>query len=169
MKRSSLLILPLLLATPLFAQEPAVKEKPAQPTAETDPAIIKTNSSYGLGFNSGSAFKQQMSRFGITAKDLDREAFIKGILDAVDGKDPAYTQEKLNAAMLGFQNMVQEREKVLIAENLQKAEEFLAKNKEREGVLSTESGLQYEVIKTGDGESHDGTEGAKFLVNSLAL
>ncbi|MGJ8726744.1 MAG: FKBP-type peptidyl-prolyl cis-trans isomerase N-terminal domain-containing protein [Roseibacillus sp.] len=163
MKKKFLLLLPLFLAAvSLSAQEPTA---PAEPAAETDPAVIKTNSSYGFGFNNGNSFKQQMSRFGLTVEDIDRDEFIKGFMDALDGKEPASGQEALNAAMLGLRNQVQEREKVLAEENLKAAEEFLAKNKEREGVITTESGLQYEILKAGEGEKHDGSEGAKFMVN----
>lgn len=161
-------LLPVLATSSLLAQDPtpaAQPEAPAQPAAETDPAVIRSNSSYGFGYNNGNSFKQQMSRFGLGAEDIDREEFIKGFMDALDSKDPANGQEALNAAMLGLRNQVQAREKVLSEENLKAAEEFLNKNKTREGVVSTDSGLQYEVLKEGEGEKHDGTEGAKFLVN----
>jgi FKBP-type peptidyl-prolyl cis-trans isomerase len=166
MKRKSLFLFPLLLtASPLLAQNATEEEKPAEPAAETDPAAIRTNSSYGFGFNNGNGFKQQMSRFGLGAEDIDREQFIQGFMDALDGKEPANGQEALNAAMLGLRNQVQEREKVLAEENLKAAEEFLAENKQREGVIITDSGLQYEILKQGEGEKHDGSEGSKFLVN----
>lgn len=170
MKRKSLFLFPLVLAiSPLHAQEPAAAEAPAdapaEPAVESDPATIRTNSSYGFGFNNGSSFTQQMSRFGLAAEDIDREQFIKGFMDALDGQEPATGQETLNAAMLGLRNQVQEREKSLAEENLQLAEAFFAENEKREGVITTESGLQYEVVKEGDGEKHDGSEGAKFLVH----
>lgn len=169
MKQKSLLLLPLLLtASPLCAQEPAAKAEsaPSEPAAETDPAIIRSYSSYGFGFNEGIGFKQQISRFGVGSEDIDREQFIKGFMDALDGKEPENGQEALNAAMLGLRNQVQEREKILADENLKVAEAFLAENKEREGVITTDSGLQYEVLKKGDGEKHtEGDQGSRFMVN----
>lgn len=165
MKPKSLFLLPFLWIAPLCAQDQPAPEKPAEAAAETDPATIRANSSYGFGFNNGNGFKQQMSRFGLEAEDIDREQFIQGFLDALDGKEPANGQEALNAAMLGLRNQVQEREKVLADENLKKAEAFLTENKARDGVVTTDSGLQYEVLKSGDGEKYDGTEGSKFLVN----
>ncbi|GHC63109.1 FKBP-type peptidyl-prolyl cis-trans isomerase [Roseibacillus persicicus] len=168
MKLQYFSLLPLLAATSLVAQEGAPAkptEAPAQPAAETDPAVIKSNSSYGFGYNNGNAFKQQMSRFGLGADDIDRDQFIKGFMDALDGNDPANGQDALNAAMLGLRNQIQEREKALGEENLKAAEDFLTKNKSREGVVTTDSGLQYEVLKAGEGPKHDGSEGAKFLVN----
>lgn len=168
MKRKSLFLVPFLLL-PLSAQDPAPAEKPAlkpaEPAAETDPATIKTNSSYGFGFNNGNGFKRQMNQFGLSTEDIDKEEFIKGFMDALDGKEPANGQDALNAAMLGLRNQIQDREKVLAEDNLKAAETFLAENKEREGVITTESGLQYEVLEAGKGETYDGTENAKFLVN----
>lgn len=166
----SLSLVSLLAIAPLHAQAPAAEPAPTpepapQPTAETDPALIKQNSSYGFGYNNGNAFKQQMSRFGLGPNDIDREVFAQGFMDAFDGKEAANGQEALNAAMLGLRNQVQAREKVLAEENLRAAEEFLAKNKQREGVTTTDSGLQYEVLKAGEGEKYDGSEGSTFLVN----
>ncbi|MEM9080286.1 MAG: FKBP-type peptidyl-prolyl cis-trans isomerase [Verrucomicrobiota bacterium] len=164
---SKTIILGLLSTTALVAQEepPSAPATPPQPQAETDPEIIKSNSSYGFGYNTGSQFSQQMSRFGLSSDDIDRERFIKGFLHAVDGKDPENGHDSLNAAMLGLRNLIQEREKMVAEDNLKKGEEFLAENGKKEGVVTTESGLQYEIITKGDGEIYDGTEGAKFMVN----
>ena len=46
-------------------------------------------------------------------------------------------------------------------ENLKKGQEFLAKNAKREGIVTTKSGLQYEVIKEGDGKSPSATDTVK--------
>lgn len=166
MKLNRYLALPLLVAAlPLFAQEGAAPTPPAQPTPETDPAVIKTDSSYGFGFNAGMTFRQQMSRFGVTSDDVDIEQFKKGLLDAINGEETATAQEKINAAMLGLQNRIQEREKEIAEKNLKEAEEFLAENKKREGVLTTESGFQYEVLKESDGVAYDGTANPQFMVN----
>jgi FKBP-type peptidyl-prolyl cis-trans isomerase len=168
MKQKRKFILPLLLAaSPLMAQNAQQPTMPQAelPSPETDPAVIESDSSYGFGYNSGMAFKQQMSRFGLGSEDLDLERFSKGLLDAIKGEDSAVSKEKIDAAMLGLRNQIQEREKVVAAENLQEAEEFLAENKEREEVQTTDSGLQYEVLEEGEGESYDGSENARFLVN----
>ena len=169
MKRKSLLLLPLLLASPLSAQGEAAPAKrpatPAEPAAETDPAIIQANSSYGFGYNNGNSFRQQMSRFALSVEDIDRDKFIEGFFHSLEGKDPEQGQDVLNAAMLGLRNQVQEREKVRGEANLKKTEAFLTENKAREGVITTDSGLQYEIIKAGDGEKYDNSENAKFMVN----
>jgi FKBP-type peptidyl-prolyl cis-trans isomerase FklB len=83
--------------------------------------------------------------------EVDPLYLAKGMLDAKEGKSIF-----IDAAAGGYIMMVmQERQekqleeqyKDYIAEN----EEFLEKNKEKEGVITTESGLQYKVLKMGDG------------------
>ena len=44
-----------------------------------------------------------------------------------------------------------EKKKLEAEENLNKAEEFLAENKNKEGIITTESGLQYKIIEQGTG------------------
>ncbi|MDP0490470.1 MAG: FKBP-type peptidyl-prolyl cis-trans isomerase [Verrucomicrobiota bacterium JB023] len=159
----------IVVASPLFAQDaPVAPEEPvapAEPVAETDPAVIKSDSSYGFGYNNGQQFKRMMSQFGLTAEDIDTDRFIAGFMDAIAEKEAEGGQEKLNAAMLGLRNILQEREQKVAAENLEKAKAFLAENKEREGIKTTESGLQYEVLEEGEGDVYDGTQNARFLVN----
>lgn len=46
-------------------------------------------------------------------------------------------------------------------ENLKKGQEYLAENAKREGVVTTKSGLQYEVLKEGDGKSPSATDVVK--------
>ncbi len=165
MKHQAFLLLPFLMISPLRAEEATPTEAANDDASVQEPAQVKKDSSYGFGYNNGLTFKQQMSRFGLQTEDLDRTEFVRGFMDALDNKEPANGQEALNNAMLALRNQIQEREKVLAAENLLKATEFLESNKERQGVVTTESGLQYEVLKSGDGESYNDEENTKFLVN----
>ena len=164
--RKTLHLLPFLLAAPLSAQDEAApaKETPkkaAQPAAEIDPAAMKAKSSYNFGFGSG----RNLGRSAITADDIDSEQFLKGFTDALNGNPSAFTTDELRQAMLSLQNSMQEREKTLAEQNLQKAEAFLAENKKRDSVVTTDSGLQYEILTEGTGEKHDGAENSKFLVH----
>lgn len=86
---------------------------------------------------------------------LDEAAFIKGIRDAFADELPLLTQQEgLDIKALVFekertlrnQQIVQDTEKNLAEENA-----FLEKNKTQEGITVTDSGLQYMVLKKGDG------------------
>lgn len=143
-------------------------EVPAKPKLEQ--AVIKADSSYALGFRMGRDFGQQFGRFGVTADDLQQDSFLKGFLAAVKGDKPELDEEKLQAAMQALGELLQTREKELGAANLAEGEKFLAENKKREGVTTTESGMQYEVLAKGGEEKYvapkEGEESEKqFLVN----
>ena len=141
--------------TPAPAAEPAVKPD-AKPDAETekeplDPKVMRINSSYGFGFRSGGQFSRNTSRFGLEDQDIDREAFIKGFFEAFMSKDPSVSEEDINEALQALGESLQAREVEVAAANLEAGKKFLEENKTREGVIVTESGLQYEVLKKGDG------------------
>ena len=146
-------------------------EVPAAPAApKLDPAVVKTDSSYALGFRTGSTFAQQFGRFGVGADDLDQQNFLNGFMAAVKGDKPELSEEKLQAAMQALGDMLQAREKETAAANLEAGKKFLEENGKREGVVTNASGLQYEVLAKGGEEKYvapkEGEESNKqFLVN----
>jgi FKBP-type peptidyl-prolyl cis-trans isomerase len=143
-------------------------EVPAKP--KLDPAVVKTDSSYALGYRTGGGFAQQFGKFGVGAEDLDTATFLKGFMAAVKGDKPELEEAKLQAAMEALGEMLQGREKEMAAKNLADGKKFLEENAKREGVTTTKSGLQYEVINKGGDEKYvapkEGEEDNKqFLVN----
>lgn len=146
---------------------PAI-EVPAKP--KLDPAVVKTDSSYALGFRTGGGFTQQFGRFGVSAADLDTESFLKGFMAAVKGMKPELEETKLQAAMEALGEMLQAREKQTATANLEAGKKFLAENGKRKEVTTNKSGLQYEVItKGGDTKYQAPKEGVEdnkqFMVN----
>lgn len=149
---------------------PAAPTKPAEPVVPTpDPATAKTDSSYGLGYRTGGEFGQRYGNFGVTAEDLEMEPFIKGFLDGFKGTDPSVSEEKLGAAMQALGDMLQKREEELAASNLKSGEDFLKANSGKEGIVTTESGLQYQILEKGGEEKYvepkEGEPAKQFLVN----
>jgi len=104
--------------------------------------------SYGFGLQVGEQFGQARSH-------LDIDAFMQGVRDAFEEVDPAVSQDEIRVAMDGFRTRVDEAleaEATASAErNTADGEAYMAKNGARDGVLATESGLQYEVLREGDG------------------
>ena len=91
-------------------------------------------------------------------------------MDALKSSKPSLDEARLQAAMEGLGAMLQEREKKLAEENLAAGNKFLETNGKREGVTTTKSGLQYEVINKGGDKKYeapkDGKEDNKqFMVN----
>ena len=102
--------------------------------------------SYGIGLNIGRNFKEQM-----LDKHLDLELLVLGIQDAFKGADPKVSEEEVQAA---FETLGKE----IAAAKKKAKEEYLAKNAKKEGVKTTKSGLQYEVLKEGKGKSPKATD-----------
>ncbi|MBD3222898.1 hypothetical protein GF314_16845 [bacterium] len=83
--------------------------------------------------------------------ELDTHALSQGLTDRLGGEELLVAEDSTRAIVTSFQRDLNER---LATENLQAGQEFLAENAEREGVITTESGLQYEVLREGDGSAH---------------
>lgn len=106
--------------------------------------------SYAIGLNVGSQLADARDR-------LDRQAFLRGVDDALQQSDPAIPAEELQSVLQSFGQEIQaaaEQARAEAAEaNVAEGEEFLAENAAREEVTVTESGLQYEMLREGDGAS----------------
>lgn len=98
--------------------------------------------SYALGLSIGNNFR------GSGIRDLQVEDFMKGLADAMEEKQPAVAyaeaKEVINRYFAGLRK---ERQEI----NKKAGEEFLRVNKGRAGVVELPSGLQYQVLKQGDG------------------
>lgn len=98
--------------------------------------------SYGIGLNMGKSMVQD----GID--DLDPQAVAQGIRDALGKKKQQVSDEELMEAFTLLQTRAEERMAAMSEANLKAGEKFLAENAKKAGVKTTESGLQYEVIKS---------------------
>ncbi len=101
--------------------------------------------SYGIGLNMGKSLAQE----GMA--DLDSNAVAQGIDDAIGKKDQKLTDEELMEAFAYLQTRAEERMVEMNKEAVEAGKKFLEENAKRDGVTTTESGLQYEVIKSAEG------------------
>ena len=129
----------------------------------------KSDASYALGYRTGGSFGQEFGRYGVKLDDLEMENFIKGFQAAVKGDKPEVEEDRLQAAMAALGAMLEQREKDSAQANLDAGKKFLEENGKREGVVTTKSGLQYEVLNKG-GESKyvapkEGDPEKQFMVN----
>lgn len=124
----------------------------ARDTALPAPGYKTTvdQASYAIGLNIGN---------GINADDLkvNVDALVQGIKDALAKAEPRLTAAQISAALTAFQREMQTkaatRAKTLGEKNMRDGKAFLATNKTRQGVVTLPSGLQYAVLKKGNGPS----------------
>ncbi len=101
--------------------------------------------SYGIGLNMGKSLAQE------GMDDLDSQAVAQGIEDAIGKKEQKLTDEQLMEAFTFLQTRAEERMVEMNAKAVEAGKKFLEDNAKREGVKTTESGLQYEVVKAAKG------------------
>ena len=110
----------------------------------------KTRTNYSVGYQIGDDFKRQ----GV---EINPEALVKGIQDAISGRTPLMTAEEQRAALVKLQRQVaaqQKQDKPNQAQEYRgESREFLASNANKPGVVNLPSGLQYKVIREGTGRS----------------
>ena len=111
------------------------------PTFDT----IEAQASYGIGLQVG----QQLSESGL--EGLLPEALVAGIADALEGKQPAVPVDVVHRALREIHERADTVRRARFEEMAAEGVKYLEENREREGVNSTESGLQFRVINQGDG------------------
>lgn len=104
----------------------------------------KDKASYAIGLNIGRNFKKQNV-------DLNPDALVIGLKDALSGKKPALSETEERDAMNNLQKEAMEKQKAMADKNAAEGKKFLEENKKKDGVKTTASGLQYKVMKEGTG------------------
>ncbi len=155
MKRFGLILLVAALVTsPLVAQPPATPATPTTPAAAPPPKTLKDQASYSIGLNIGRNLKSD-------ALDVNPEMIARGIVDALKGAKPALSDAEVAAALKSFQQMM-EASRAKQGDVAKKAGvDFLAANAKQPGMKVLPSGLQYKVLKAGDGPSPAATDTVK--------
>ncbi|PHS25905.1 MAG: hypothetical protein COA83_04395 [Methylophaga sp.] len=115
--------------------------------AETDAATLETEQqklSYIFGIQVG----QNMVAEGV---DLEMDAFTAGVVDMFAGKQPQLNQEEAGRVIGEFQQKKAAEMAKVMNQKQQASQVFMAENANKDGVITTASGLQYRIIKEGDG------------------
>lgn len=140
--RGSAAVILLLCSSASFAA--CSTDSAADAPLDTDDA----KASYSIGVNVGQNLVPMAER-------IDHEAFMRGFDDAVAESDLALTPEEMQSILQSFAGELQQAHaqaaSVTADSNLATGTAFLETNGQREGVTTTESGLQYEVLVPGDG------------------
>ncbi len=110
---------------------------------------LQQKASYSFGVDVAMGLKKQ----GI---QLDINALNRGIADAYTDTELALSDEDRTQAKTAFQIQIREammKEQAAAGDiNLAEGKAFLEANASKPGVITTESGLQYKIITSGDGK-----------------
>lgn len=118
--------------------------------------VVLKNEGQKVGYAIGVDMGSSIAQLGISdGEELDFNAVILGLRDAYQKKDLLLTQDEMTKTLQDFsekrlQAMKKEMEKIA-AEEAEKGKAFLEENAKKDGVITTESGLQYKVVKKGTG------------------
>ncbi len=138
-----------LLCTAISAAQ-AAELSPPPAASPIDAASAADIASYGIGLQIANNFKAD----GV---EVNVEQLILGLKDAMQGVKPRYAESQLQAAFQAFGRAVQakrdQRDLAVGDKNKREGQAFLASNGKKPGVKTLASGLQYQVIKPGQGAS----------------
>ncbi|MFA6012956.1 MAG: FKBP-type peptidyl-prolyl cis-trans isomerase [Desulfobacteraceae bacterium] len=103
---------------------------------------------YSLGSDIGKSFKKN-------EMDIDKNAFVQGFLDGLSEAKPLLSPEETRSiqqtAIMDMRKKLSEKRQVASGQNKKDGDAFLVENAKKEGVKTTPSGLQYEILTEGKG------------------
>ncbi len=115
----------------------------------------KAKDSYSLGYQFGKTLTAQ-------EVDVDADVVIAAVRDALTGKQPALTYDEINAAIQQLRTKVMaaqaKRFQELAEKNAEEGKTFLKDNQAKEGVKTLPDGLQYKILRDGNGPAPKATD-----------
>ncbi len=142
--------------TALFAIETVnspTTPAPATAVTSTSDSTLKSDNdkvSYAIGVDIGRNFKNR----GLT---LNPQALQAGVQDGLAGAKTQMSPDDMQTALTNFQKNLTAKQEAQMeqtgAKNLSDGNAYLAQNKTKPGVVTLADGLQYKIIKAGEGNS----------------
>ncbi len=139
MKVTAIAAVVLLLAVAAFAEEkkPQLKD-------------LKDRVSYAYGLKEGFGFQKQNASLKTLGTEFNADAFMSGLKDGMANK-PQMTEQEIRETLMAFNKDMQAKQGEVAQKNSAEAQKFMNDNKGKDGVKTTASGLQYKVMKEGNG------------------
>lgn len=137
-----------------FSQEMGMRQ--GVPVTEDSPLATNLDT---LSYAIGADFSERMK---INEMEINTDAFLQGSKDLFTEEGPKIDLAGRQANIMTFSQQMQEKQMAKMEvegeENIKIGEEFLAENASKEGVKTTDSGLQYKVLTEGAGPSPASTD-----------
>jgi FKBP-type peptidyl-prolyl cis-trans isomerase len=122
------------------------------PAVAADETVLKTEkdrTSYGIGVQTG----RNLRRDGM---DADLDLLVRGIKDGLAGNKLLVSEKELrqimNTVQVEMRKKIVANRRMLGEENKRAGADFLAANGKKDGVVTLQSGVQYKIVKAGDGK-----------------
>ena len=112
-----------------------------------------------VSYTLGAQFGQKINR---SSFEINKELVLLAVKDVIYGGDLRITAQEMRAAMNQMRQELAQR-------NLESGRVFLSKNREKVGVITLESGLQYKVIEPGDGEMPKLTDRVRVHYSAMLI
>ncbi|ATU46729.1 peptidylprolyl isomerase [Acinetobacter junii] len=123
-------------------------------TVQAAPITLKSPQKDQLGYSYGYLMGKGNTE---TLKDLNIETFVLGLEDAIKGKPATLSDEQMAAVLNQYKKRLEAKQLVEFQEqaekNAQEGKNFLAENAKKPDIITTKSGLQYQVLQQGTGKS----------------
>lgn len=135
----------LMFSCSVFVSTPVV-------AATSTPALETQNDkeSYSIGYEVGLSIRSD----GVEA---NLEKLVQGLADALNQKEPLLEAQEMRKLVVDLKKRTREAQfrkvQELMVSNAQESDKFLAENKKKKDVKTTQSGLQYRVVRKGNGIS----------------
>ncbi len=126
------------------------QNKDADTAAEPEGVSLESQKAK-LGYMYGVQAASEIMRSGLN-EEIELEAMFQAFRDITEGKEPQMSLEEMQLAQATFQQEQQAKFKKMSDDNLAKGVAHLEENGKLESVTTTESGLQYEVLREGKGK-----------------
>lgn len=147
----------------VFGCQEAKKEEAVEAQAPVLEAEIDKQA-YGLGASIGMYMERNLAEHEKLGLALNKELIVKGFVESLEGKSQL-PQEEIQALLMSLDKQMKEKQQAQIAKQAEDAlaegQKYLEENAKREGVMTTESGIQYEIITPAEGEKPTATDTVK--------
>jgi FKBP-type peptidyl-prolyl cis-trans isomerase len=123
--------------------------------------------SYSQGYQIGNFLRQQ----GMS--DLNTDKLLVGLNAGINDQEAQLSNMEMQQIVQAYQQQAQqkalEKQQQESEQNLQEGQDFLAENRNKDGIMETDSGLQYQVLEEGTGESPDSTDAVRVHYEGTLL
>jgi len=123
-------------------------------TVQAAPITLKSPQKDQLGYSYGYLMGKGNTE---TLKDLNIETFVLGLEDAIKGKPATLSDEQMATVLNQYKKRLEAKQLVEFQEqaekNAQEGKKFLAENAKKPDIITTKSGLQYQILQQGAGKS----------------